>query len=200
MKKLIAIIVAFVVLAVGAKALLDSQSKSAFEQSTLDKPVVSEQVDEVEVEQTNKETPAIEVYDMDGNKKTFEDFKNKPILINFWSSRCTPCKEEMPAFQKAYEKYKDDYHFVMISAIGALGETEKSAKKFIEKNNYTFPVYLDSDYTSQMNFGIYSIPTTFILHPDLTILRGQMGMVPEDALMTALDAVLQEVNKEKEQA
>ena len=30
-----------------------------------------------------------------------------PAVINFWASNCGPCREEMPALQKFYERYGD---------------------------------------------------------------------------------------------
>ena len=32
----------------------------------------------------------------DGSPLKLVDFKNRPLVINFWATWCTPCVEEMP--------------------------------------------------------------------------------------------------------
>lgn len=32
------------------------------------------------------------------------DFKNKPVVLNFWASWCAPCQEEMPLLERNWEQ------------------------------------------------------------------------------------------------
>jgi len=37
--------------------------------------------------------------DVDGNPKTFADWKGRTVLFNLWATWCAPCRAEMPALQ-----------------------------------------------------------------------------------------------------
>ena len=137
--------------------------------------------------------PAIDfnVQNKDGINTYLSDFKDgKPIIINFWSSFCNPCVEEMPEFQKLYDDYKDKVHFIMIDSIGALGETKATGKAFIQKNNYTFPVYFDVNQNAQEAYGVYSFPTTYLINENFEIEKGGSGMINYEILSAAINEVL----------
>ena len=46
--------------------------------------------------------------------KSLEDFKGKPVVMNFWTTFCEECLAEMELQVPLYEKYKDDVEFVSI--------------------------------------------------------------------------------------
>ena len=139
--------------------------------------------------------PAIDfnVQNAKGTNTFLSDFNDgKPIVINFWSSQCGPCVEEMPDFQRLYDDYKDRVHFVMIDSIGAIGETKELGKAFIKENNYTFPVFYDVNKNAQQAYGIRSYPTTYLINKKFEIIRGGSGMINYDLLAGYLDEVLGE--------
>lgn len=138
--------------------------------------------------------PAIDfnVQNKDGKNTYLSEFNDgKPIVLNFWSSQCGPCVEEMPDFQKLYEDYNDQVHFVMIDSIGAIGETKAMGKAFIETNGYTFPVYFDVNQNAQEAYSVYSFPTTYLIDENFEIVRGGAGMITYDILSEAIDEVLE---------
>lgn len=151
------------------------------------------------VETNNKTDPnAIPAIDFNvqntyGTNTYLSDFKDgKPIIINFWSSQCGPCVQEMPDFQRLYDDYKDEVHFVLIDSIGAIGETKELGKAFIKTNGYTFPVYFDINQNAQEAYGITQFPTTYLINGNFEIIRGGAGMITYDSVATVLDDILGE--------
>ena len=128
----------------------------------------------------------------DGQEVTLSEKKGKPIFLNFWASKCSPCRMEMPGFQKLYEKYKDQVEFFMVDAIGALGETEEAGKAYIEENGFTFPVYYDTEGEAAVQYGITSIPTTFLIDEEGFILLGLRGMMEEEQAEKYIRELIQE--------
>lgn len=64
----------------------------------------------------DKPLPAGELKMLDGTIKTFEDFKGKVLVINFWYINCGPCIIEMPYLNNLVDKYKDeDIQFLALS-------------------------------------------------------------------------------------
>jgi thiol-disulfide isomerase/thioredoxin len=45
---------------------------------------------------------------LDGGSITLSDLKGKVVLINFWTTWCPPCREEMPSLEKLYRHFKHE--------------------------------------------------------------------------------------------
>lgn len=99
------------------------------------------------------------LYDLDGTSVNLSDFKEKVVFLNLWATWCPPCVGEMPEIQKLYDKFKghEDIAFLLVS-----NESNEKIKNFVEKRNYTFPVY-SSISQSPAPFFTKSIPTTFVI-------------------------------------
>ena len=59
--------------------------------------------------------PDFTFYHLDGSEAKLSDYFGKPMVLNFWSSNCGPCRSEMPDFQRAYEELGDAVNFVMVN-------------------------------------------------------------------------------------
>ena len=130
--------------------------------------------------------PDFEVLDKDGNTVKLSDFYGKPILLNFWATWCPPCKAEMPDLQEAYEIYGDEVCFVMVNLTDGSRDTVEVVKTFVADNGYTFPVYFDTQSSAAMAYGIYSIPTTFLISADGVLLKSKSGMMTASEVEAAM--------------
>ena len=90
---------------------------------------------------------------------------NKLIFLNFWGTWCPPCREEWPTIQKLYDGKKNKVDFVLI----AMQDQEADVRKFLEKYNYTVPVYIAQSPISN-NVLPKVFPTTFLLDKNGRIL------------------------------
>ena len=85
------------------------------------------------------EAPDFTVWDQDGNQTSLKEIlEGKPAVINFWTSKCPPCKEEMPDFEDVYQDMKDKVQFIMVDSVGCMGETEESGRAYVEEQGFTF--------------------------------------------------------------
>jgi thiol-disulfide isomerase/thioredoxin len=97
---------------------------------------------------------------INGKWEWLSDFRGKVVFLNFWATWCPPCKYEMPSMQKLYDKLKHK-NFAMVAV--DLQEPVDRVKDFVRKYNLDFTVLLDIKGDVGRQFGIQSIPTTFIL-------------------------------------
>ena len=152
----------------------------------------SETTDSAEDTSIEEIIPAADftVYTQDGTPVNLSDFYGKPIVINFWATWCGPCKIELPAFDKLYQEYKDEVHFLMVNLTDGVDETVENVSAFVDENNYTFPVYYDTDMDAAITYYITSVPRTLFIDSDGNIAYGYMGTMSESTLQTYIEELL----------
>ena len=134
--------------------------------------------------------PDFTVTDMDGKEVALSDFRGKPVILNFWASWCGPCRSEMPEFDAAYQKYKDDIHFLMVNATDGSRETVEIAKDFIAGEGYTFPVYFDESGSASATYGVTGLPATFFIGAQGEAVARASGAISGDILQQGIDMIL----------
>ncbi len=93
---------------------------------------------------------------------------NKTYIINFWATWCKPCVEELPAFEKLNDDYKDKNIEILLVSLDFPNQIESHLIPFIKKRNLKPKVVVldDPDQNKWIN-GIDknwsgSIPATLI--------------------------------------
>ncbi len=132
-----------------------------------------------ESEEERVQMPDFEMTLLDGETVSFEDYRGKKVLMNFWATWCGPCVGEMPALQRLAEEYPDELAVLAVNC----GETQDTVEKFNESNEYTFPIILDTDGAIQAMFGgLTSIPVTVIIDEEGYIVTGSTGASDADTM------------------
>src|ERR1700753_2305529 len=60
-------------------------------------------------------TPALTLQDLKGAPHKLEEFRGKPVVLNFWATWCVPCAAEMPMLSEMQTQYKDKILFIAAS-------------------------------------------------------------------------------------
>lgn len=187
-KKIVILIAIIILVFIGAGTIYNKFGNSVKPASNIADKGNAEKQEQATEEK--KKAPNFKVVDQNGKEVTLEDYIGKPVVINFWSSKCPPCRKEMPDFDEVYKKYKNKVNFMMIDSIGAFGETKEDGAAMVKENGFSFPVFFDVDQSAQKTYGIYSYPTTYILDKDGNLSRGQSGLLTGEVLSKALDEEL----------
>ncbi len=135
--------------------------------------------------------PDFSIKDTDGNVFNLASEKGKKsILIVFWSIFCEPCRAEMPAIQKLYDKYKDKGLDVVSVALD--GEPLKtSIVGFVKQEGYTFRVLIDELDAQEMfkvadPYGVGGTPTMYLVDKAGKVVLGKAGLLKEEELDKAV--------------
>ncbi|MFC5699845.1 redoxin domain-containing protein [Cohnella faecalis] len=104
--------------------------------------------------------PEFKLLDLSGQVHSLEEYKGKPLILNFWGTFCPPCRDEMPALQEVYDSWKDKG--VQLVGIN-LSENRLNVDSFIQMVGTNFPILLDKDRMTEKAYGLKQYPTTFFI-------------------------------------
>ena len=118
------------------------------------------------------ESVDFELEDVNGNNKKLSSYRGKLVFLNFWATWCGPCRYEMPSMQRIYHELKSEgFEIVAIN----LREGKKMVKEFLDQYKLIFPVLLDKDGRVGAIYGARSIPTTYLIDRDGSIIGRVIG-------------------------
>ena len=103
-----------------------------------------------------------EVPTPEGGKLTLADFRGRVVLLNFWATWCGPCKEEMPAMERLYQKHRGHGLVVVALSNDSEGSTQRVAR-FIKESGFTFPVGLDPRLKVASLYGVRVLPSSLVI-------------------------------------
>lgn len=135
--------------------------------------------------------PDFTVVDADGNAVKLSQFRGKPVVLNFWSSRCGPCRYEMPDFHKMHQQLGDQVEFVMVNVTDGRWDTLDSAKEFIKESGYGFPVYFDTQVSAARAYAVNALPTTYFIDAEGVMVARAASAINMETLQRGIDMILQ---------
>jgi peroxiredoxin len=109
---------------------------------------------------TGSLAPDFTLETLDGGMVSLSDLRGQVALINFWATWCPPCREEMPAIQNVYDRYRDQGFTVL--AVNLL-ETNAEVAAFAEELGLTFSILMDRQGQVLERYRVRGLPTTFFV-------------------------------------
>lgn len=174
-KKLLVIVLVLLLVLGGAGILYSQLSKQGNNMSS------GQQNGEEQVS-----APNFTLTDSSGKTVTLEDFRGKPVVVNFWATWCGFCVKEMPHFEESFQQHGDEIQFLMVN----VQESPDVAKPFIEKYGYSFPVYYDSNGSASGMFGVSGLPATFFIDAEGNAVAQARGAISLETLQRGIDMLL----------
>ncbi len=118
------------------------------------------------------QAPDFTLDSLSGQDRSLESFRGSLVMLNFWASWCGPCIKEKPSMASMYSELKEKG----LEIIGInLQEERETAQTFADEHNIPFTVLLDIKGEVGGMYGVRSIPTTYIIGRDGTVLGGAIG-------------------------
>jgi thiol-disulfide isomerase/thioredoxin len=111
-------------------------------------------------------TPSLKLHDLKGVPHTLEDYRGKPVLLNFWATWCVPCAAEMPLLSEMQKQYQGKMLFIAASIDDE--DMKPQIEAFIKKHQgEALTVMMGATLDSLDDFGVnQGMPGTVFIDAD----------------------------------
>ena len=139
------------------------------------------------------QAPEFSLERLDGDRElALSSLAGKAVVLNFWASWCTPCKEEAPFLEEVWrENRKQGLVVVGLDA----KDFRRDARRFAKRFGLTFPLVFDGPGDTLEEWGVTGFPETFVLDRRGRVVQVFVGDVTSDddkrELRDAIDRALE---------
>jgi peroxiredoxin len=132
--------------------------------------------------------PDFELDDLDGNSVRLSNLRGTPVMLNFWATWCGPCRSEMADIQSVYEEWAtEDLALLTVN----MGGSSSRVAEFLDSQELSLPVLLDTKEKVADAYNIRYVPTTFFIDTDGVIQAVKVGAFPDqDSIETELEKIM----------
>jgi cytochrome c biogenesis protein CcmG, thiol:disulfide interchange protein DsbE len=130
-----------------------------------------------------KAAPALAGTTLDGAPFDLASLKGSPVIVNFWSSWCGPCRDEFPLLGAAATRHAADGLVV----VGALFKDDADpARTFVAQQGATWRTVTDPDRAIGSAWKVLAPPQTFFVDREGIIREVQVGQIRDAAELDQL--------------
>ena len=105
--------------------------------------------------------PLFTAPDLKGGRVALADARGKTVLLNFWASWCTPCRDEFPVLRRVESRHRN------VMVIGVIFDDKASpAAKFMNEQHADWPAVQDPNGQIAAAYGVGQkpgIPVTVVI-------------------------------------
>ncbi len=127
------------------------------------------------IPQKGQPAPPFKVTTTSGQQVTLANYKGSVLILDFFASWCQPCKKSIPHLIELNRKYgKKGLQILGLS----LDEEKDDLVDFITPLKLNYPAALANE-DLQVEYGLRSIPTFFIINKKGIVAEKYMGLTDE---------------------
>jgi thiol-disulfide isomerase/thioredoxin len=119
---------------------------------------------------------------LDGPSYDLRQQAGRVVLVHFFATWCEPCREELASLSSLARS--PGLEPPLILAVN-VAEVPGRVRRFLEGTPVEFPVLLDADRAATRAWGVYALPTTFVLDRALAprlMVEGDLDWTREDVV------------------
>ena len=148
-------------------------------------PGVNQEFGEVSV--VSQPAPDFTLELMNGETIRLADLRGKVVLVDFWASWCTPCRQEASTLAAVYREYRTQpVEFVGVN----IWDQQESALDYVTRFGIPYPNGVDGEGKVLIDYGVEGIPEKFFIDRNGVLQKKFVGPMHASALKTILDQLL----------
>ena len=129
---------------------------------------------------SDERLPGMQLKDLSNHRVNLDQYYERtPILINFWTLACDPCKKEMKFLNDFNTKYEDT-GFQVISVNMDNPRSMSKVKSYVKSQDYSFTVLSDPKSELFQKTGGRVMPYILMINTDGTIQKRHIGFTVGD--------------------
>jgi thiol-disulfide isomerase/thioredoxin len=130
--------------------------------------------------------PTLELRDLKGAPHKLEDYRGKPVVLNFWATWCVPCAAEMPLLSEMQKQYQGKVLFIAASIDDE--DMKPQIEAFIKKHHGdALTVMMGATLDSLEDFGVnHGMPGTVFIDAEGKIVDRFSGALKRTDLQKRL--------------
>jgi thiol-disulfide isomerase/thioredoxin len=127
--------------------------------------------------------------DLQGKKVSLSDFASRPVLLTFWATWCTVCKDELPALQTLEQRYASSGFAVL--AVNYRETNNDRMRQYLAGINVTLQSVIDPGASIAAAYGVdVGLPVNVLVDKAGRVARIMVGEQPIATIESAVAQVV----------
>lgn len=118
-----------------------------------------------------------------GTTLRLEDYRGKPVVLNFWASWCAPCRAEAATLVRVAAAQGEAVTFIGVN----VRDRESDARAYLAEYGVSYPTVRDVDGAVEPLYAGVGIPFSVFISADGVIERTWIGPLDEQHLLAFVE-------------
>lgn len=130
-------------------------------------------------------SPNFTTHDLRGKRVSLSDFAGRPVLLSFWATWCTVCRDELPALQRLQDRYASaGFQVLLVNYRETSGDRMRQYLSGLQVN---LEAVVDPDGAIASAYGVdIGLPVNVLSDRSGKVARILVGEVPIDTIESAV--------------
>jgi LPXTG-motif cell wall-anchored protein len=139
----------------------------------------------------NDKAQDFELKDIKGNTFSLSDFKGKVVVLEFFASKCGPCKPQLMELREIRSSYPEDQVKIISISFDPRSDTDEILRDLAQNVSVTWIMARDTKGIADV-YGADMAPTTYLIDRSGNIRYVSPGLTKSDKLMPKIDELVSE--------
>lgn len=129
--------------------------------------------------------------DINGNTFSLSDFRGKVVVLEFFASKCGPCKPQLIELREIRSAYPEDQVKIISISFDPRADTDEVLRDLAKNVSVTWIMARDTIGIADL-YGADMAPTTYLIDRTGNIRYVSPGLTKSDSLMPKIDELVSE--------